>query len=539
MPPALGPSPLARLFLPLLAIAAPERIAFVDVNVITMESDAVLPHRTVVVSGDRIETIGAVDAVAIPMGARRIEGGGLFLMPGLVDMHVHLNDEFDLLPYVANGVTTVRNLAGFESHVLLRERIAKGEILGPTLFTAGPPVTGLRDPAAAEAIVAAQAEAGFDGVKIYDGISREAYAALVAAARKHGLSPSGHVPRNLRLEDVLAAKPDSIDHLEEYIYSRFEPGLDTSGIARAARETKEAGTAVCTTLVTFDLIGRQVADLAPLLGRFENRYVGPVFRRVWNEGSNSYRRRIPVAQVPELRRRLAFQKRLLAGLRDAGVPILLGTDAGGPPFVLPGFSVHEELAHLVSAGLTPFEALRAATATPAEFLGEGGEFGTIGPGRRADLLLLHGNPLEDVANASLVAGVAARGRYLDAKDLRAKLDELAALRARDEAILGIVAGSGVEAGAQEIAAGRGPVSLLTLNELGFQYLRLEKRAADGLAVLELNTRAFPESAIAWSSYAEVLEETMRMDEALRAWRRVLTLDPKRRDATEAVIRLAR
>ena len=351
-------------------------------------------------------------------------------------------------------------------------------------------------------------------------------------ARRQGVRSGG--PRDA----IGLVHPDSIDHLEEFIYSRFAPDLDPGAIERTARETRDAGTSVCTTLVTYDLIGRQVADPTPLLDRFQNRYVGPVFRRLWGPAENSYRKSIAIDRVPELRRRLAFQKKLLAGLRDAGVRILLGTDAGGPPFVLHGFSAHEELRHLGDA-LTPYEALRAATSDAAAFLGGADEFGSIVEGRRADLVLVHGNPLEDVTNASLIAGVVLRGTWLPAEDLRARLDALAALRAGDERLLATFLASGADAAAAEIAAGRGPKSFVTLNELGFQRLRIERRGDDALAAFELNTRAFPDSADAWSSYAETLEELSKLPDALRAWRRVRDLVPSRKDATRAIMRLAR
>ena len=196
-------------------------IAIVDVTVIPMEDrdrDRELPHETVVVRGDRIVAMGPVGETKVSANARRIDGAGRYLIPGLIDMHVHL-DRASLPLYVANGVTSVRNMSGRPRDLIWRDRIAKGELFGPTIFTTGPMVDGsppswngsvsLVSPSDAEAEVAREQRVGYDFVKILQTLPRETYDAVVQAAHRHGMRVFGHVPTPVPLEHALAERQDS------------------------------------------------------------------------------------------------------------------------------------------------------------------------------------------------------------------------------------------------------------------------------------------------------------------------------------------
>src|SRR5215813_6766920 len=230
--------------------------AFINVNVVPMDKERVIKEQTVIVRGEKILHIGPSQKTKIPPKAVRIDGSGKYLMPGLVDMHVHLRDYTQpdmaalLQLYVANGVTTVLNLSGIPRHLVLREKIAKGELFGPTIYTSGPFIsrtTGSSpSPEEVERAVIEQKRAGYDLIKIHGDFTREAYHRLFVVARGEGRLVIGHEPRNLGYEAMIEEKQDAVAHAEEYIYDKnsntkkldeFETEIPT-----IARATAQAGT---------------------------------------------------------------------------------------------------------------------------------------------------------------------------------------------------------------------------------------------------------------------------------------------------------
>jgi imidazolonepropionase-like amidohydrolase len=418
-------------------------IVFVNVNVVPMVEERVLASQTVIVRDGRIAQIGPASSITVPEGALRIDGQGKYLMPGLTDMHVHgfenhLQEEMFL--YLANGVTTVRHMNGRSELLKLRQQIARGEVVGPTLYTCGPIVFGDKRPDDARRIVAEQAKAGYDCIKIYDDWSKEGYEALVAAANAHKISAVGHFARNLPLDVNLRGRTE-VAHAEEFIYTYFMK--ETGPGEWAKRETlipkvvemmKGSGVAVTTTLVAYDAIGRLIGDetLKELVNKAELKYV-PRGRRAKMTFDSNYRNRLKPTSFNGFRKGLSLQKNLIKALNDAGVKILLGTDGSlGAAFpVVPGFAVHEELRLLVEAGLTPYQAILAGTRNAAEVLNAAGEFGTVSAGKRADLILVEGNPLTDVANAARCAGVMVRGRWIPGSEIRRRLSEIEVRFAKD------------------------------------------------------------------------------------------------------------
>ncbi|HEX8501470.1 MAG TPA: amidohydrolase family protein [Pyrinomonadaceae bacterium] len=410
-------------------------LAFVDVNVVPMDGERILTGQTVVVRDGRVAELGPSKKVRAPRGAVVVDGRGKYLLPGLTDMHVHLRnyDEADtaalLKLYVARGVTTVLNLSGTPRHLELRARVARGELLGPTIYTSGPFISNATGssptPEEVEAAVAEQKRAGYDLVKIHGDFTREAYARLFVAARRAGLRVVGHAPRNLGPEVMSEERQDVVAHAEEYLYDKNNSTRDYAGvegrIPELARATAAAGTWLIPNLTAYKNIGLQATNLDAVLRRPEMKFIPPAIAAGWGPATNPYMRfkNLP----PEgFWARYRVLEKLTKGFHVAGVRLLAGTDAMNPS-VVPGFSLHDELRDLVAAGLTPYEALKTATANPGEFLGAG-EFGTVAAGRRAELLLVEGDPLADVGNASRVAGVVLRGRWLPAAELRATLDGL-------------------------------------------------------------------------------------------------------------------
>jgi imidazolonepropionase-like amidohydrolase len=414
--------------------------AFVGVTVIPMDSDRTLADQTVVIRDGRIASIGPAARVQVPAEAIRIDGRGKYLLPGLTDMHVHFRldaaeNAAQLRLYLANGVTTVLNLRGTSEHLDLRRRVASGEVLGPTIFTSGPFVNEpeVKTPEDVERAVVEQKRAGYDVIKIHGSLSRAAYQRLFEVARREKIKVVGHAPRNLPFMVVPAEHQDALAHAEEVVYTWFDfrfdhpQDPDTLGprITYVAKELARANVAMIPTLVAFQTIRRQVDDICGVLARPEMRYVPSSLAKNWIPQSNGYVKRFSKSDVQTFDAMYRLQEALVKALVTEGARIMTGTDATIPS-VVPGTSLHEELERLVGAGLTPYQALRASTAVPAEFLGSGAEFGTVQAGRRADLLLLDANPLERIQNTTRINGVMVRGRWLPGATLIASLDSLAA-----------------------------------------------------------------------------------------------------------------
>jgi hypothetical protein len=408
-----------------------------------MDRDTVLADRTVVVRDGRIATIGATDRVLVPAGATRIDGRGKFLMPGLCDLHVHLrylgqggDNPAMLRLFVANGVTTVLNLLGLPEHLALRDSIARGGVLAPTVYTSGfyvnPPF--VVTPRQVDSAVVAQKQAGYDFVKMHDDLAADAYHQLVVSVHREGMRLIGHAPRNLGFETMVAEHQDVVAHAEEFIYAYFlfhrAPPTTVaeidSMIHHAATTMAKAGIWLMPTLTCFRNISGQIENLDSVLARPELRFVPRGIAADWGRERNIYvRPPFSTAVIPQQRGSYWTLERLTKAFQDAGVRMVAGTDTpvSATP---PGFALHDELANLVAAGLKPYQALRMATADAAEFLGGRGQFGTVDSGRRADLVLVNGNPIEDIHNTTRIAGVMVRGRWLPADEIGTLLDGIAA-----------------------------------------------------------------------------------------------------------------
>jgi imidazolonepropionase-like amidohydrolase len=426
-------------------------VALVNVNVVPMDSERVLERQTVIVRDGRIAQVGPMDSVAVPRDAVRVAGEGRYLLPGLADMHIHLRgpgvNEGILQLLIANGVTTALNLYGRPRDLKLRDAIARGERPGPTLFTSGPFISDAPgpppDPEEIERDVIAQKRAGYDIIKIHGEFTQEGFQRLFAVARREGIRVIGHAPRSLGAEAMIEQRMHAVAHMEEYLYSYFQygprrerPPLTEEGqqkflnergemIPELAKRTAEAGTWVVANLTAYKTIGWQAADIDAVLARPEVRYVPQDIASNWQPQRNTYVRRFNKDAAPIFAVQYSLLQKATAGMQAAGVRLLAGTDTPIPSIV-PGFSLHDELYEMTASGLTPYQALRTATANPAEFLGEMDRAGTIAVGKRADLLLVEGNPLEDIRRTTRINGVMVRGQWLSRADLDAMLAKLAA-----------------------------------------------------------------------------------------------------------------
>jgi imidazolonepropionase-like amidohydrolase len=450
------------LLLTLISVAQgqspPVSIVIIHATVINPRTSSVLPNRTVVIASDHITSVSDSAKFRLPKNARVIDATGQYLIPGLWDMHVHsaFGDWFPggreiILPlFIANGVTGVRDMGG-DIPVLMewREDVAEGKIIGPRMVISGPMLDGylpngklrfpstiaITTPASAVAAVNLLKVQGVDFIKVQSVISHDAYLAAAAEAHKQGLPIVGHVPDKVRLKEVVEAGQKSIEHLmgifegcstEEDKFIKGEGDLklllttqdqqrcDSLLKMLAQNQTWQVPTLAWQRGGTF--LDQRDLNHQPL-----DKYVPAYWRDVtWHRFTDEMMPdllRDPLALRQEY---FAHNLQMVGALHRAGVPFMTGTDAAAGVYIMPGFSLHDELANFVEAGFTPMEALQTATSNPARFLGREARLGSVEPGKIADLVLLSANPLEDIRNTRKISIVVANGRLFD----RAALDQI-------------------------------------------------------------------------------------------------------------------
>jgi imidazolonepropionase-like amidohydrolase len=423
-------------------------VAFTGVSVLPLDSGRVLEDQTVVVRGERIEAVGPAASTPVPEGATRIDGRGRYLMPGLADMHIHLlpgegtpsdpaGQQLALL--LANGVTTARALVAPPGGLALRDRVARGELTGPTLRVAGPSFNGksVQSPEQARQRVREQMAAGYDLLKTHGGLSRETYDAMVAEAKAHGLRVSGHVTQEVGLEHALESG-QQIEHLDGYLAALLPPGdtsqvdqvefgsalarMDLARLSTLAEATQQAGIFNSPTLALFEIVASDGA-VPELRTSRELRYVPAAAVDAWTKTLLTG----PLLAAPTAgkHRFLELRRQVLQGLHAAGAPLLVGSDSP-QLFMVSGFAIHREMEAMAAAGLPPLAVLQAATRNAAAYFGESEQWGSVAPGQRADLLLLNANPLRDVKLTRALVGVMLRGQWLPRSELDARLEQAAA-----------------------------------------------------------------------------------------------------------------
>ncbi|MFC1660574.1 amidohydrolase family protein [Gemmatimonadota bacterium] len=421
-------------------------VAFVNVNVLPMDREQVLEGYTVLVEGGLISEMAPAHRVRVPYDAKRIPGEGLFLMPGLADMHAHfpetgassdrIEDLFFL--FLANNITVIRGMSGASSHLDLRAQTASGRMLGPTLYLGAPPLSGdnARSPDSAERLLQAHRSAGYNFQKILPGVPLESWDRLASSAHSMGFTFGGHIPEDVGLRHALSTGISVVDHLDGYleevvsdeVQARRRRGEDVSlGEALAsvrarkmraiAAHTRSSNAWVVPTLQVMENQVRGL-DVDSVLALPEMDYVSAEMRRAWVRQKAGRR-----AEEPEVAEALTHVRgRILRALQMAGVGILMGTDSP-QMFNVPGFSLRHEIRSMSAAGLTPYEILVSGTRNVATYVREellrDGNFGTVETGNRADLVLLRNNPLENLDHLWDQEGVMVRGRWIS----RAEIDD--------------------------------------------------------------------------------------------------------------------
>jgi hypothetical protein len=393
-----------------------------------------LEEHAVLVEADRIVAVAPATALAAPADARVVDGAGGFLIPGLGDMHVHLvrpadaaAEADDLALYAAHGVTTVRSMWGSPWQLELRRRLAAEGGFAPRLVLAGPGFGSAETlPAEAEARVRAQAAAGWDLVKVHWNVRADTYARILAVAGELDFEVSGHVPYPVPLDDALASRQRTIEHIDGFLRDLDGAGrrLEPAALRRAADRAKRAEVAVVPTMVAWEVYHHAVA-LDTLTARPELAYVPAERVARWVERY----RRPPLEHLEAWAKALLRhenpriivenRRRLLAALDAAGVEVLFGTDAS-QPFTVPGFAVVREMRAMRAAGLSNRRILESATVAVGRYLGEPATVGVVAAGARADLVLLDADPLVDLDALATPRGVVVRGTWYD----RARLDTI-------------------------------------------------------------------------------------------------------------------
>ena len=431
----------------------PRTVAITGVTLVSMQGDEAQAGQTVVVRDGRIVEIGPSARVRLPDGAERIDGTGRWLMPGLAEMHAHippgqatLDDMRRMLELNAlNGITFVRGMLGDPRHLDLRAQAERGELLSPLIRTSGPSFSGntARDAETASRMVEQQKAAGYDFLKIHPGVGRDAFDALAGTADRVGIRFAGHVPIAVGLARALEARYETIDHVDGYVEALVRDGapvkpaesqwfgvnlvehLDESRIPSLVASTKAAGTWIVPTQTLFESTVGEVP--AETMARWpEMRWATPAQVTQWSE----WKRKFLESGGSTAASRAKFldvRRRLIEALHAGGAGMLLGADAP-QMWNVPGFATHRELQAMVRAGLTPAEALAMGTRNVAAFYGDRHPSGVVALGKRADLVLLAGNPLQDVANTTRIEGVMIGGRWLSKAEIERRLAQLAVAR---------------------------------------------------------------------------------------------------------------
>jgi len=565
-------------------------LALVHVTVIDATGGPALADRTVVVTGNRITDIGPSSKIPVPKDAETIDGAGKFLIPGLWDMHVHWYDRDYYSLFLANGVTGIRIMWGNPGHHALRKEIAAGQFLGPRMVIASAIIDGpapywpgsisVHNPAEAAAAVDSEKQAGADFIKVYSLLPRESYFAIADEAKKLGIPFEGHVPFAVSIEEASNAGQKTIEHLtgvlpacstrqkelleaaQDDLADMLASGkpsftgprqrklrealLDSYDPEKAARlfaRFKKNGTWQCPTLTV--LRSFSYRDQASFRDDPRMKYMPFSVRGMWTPVAS------PDGQggAPEDH---AFSKRqfqkdleLVGAMNRAGVDIIAGTDVLNP-FCFPGFSLPDELELYVKAGLSPIEALRTATANPARFLGREKDFGTVQPGKLADLLLLDANPLDNINNVRKISALIYDGKYYPREALDGMLSRAEALANRKsigQAMSKTIMTQGIDAAVQQYGELKTTQSSAynfdegELNALGYQLLQA-KKVKEALRVFQLNVEAYPQSGNVYDSLAEAYMNNGDKQLAIENYQKSLQLDPSNKNAVEMLKRLA-
>ena len=570
--------------------AEPNVLAFTHATVIDATGAPAQSDVTVIITGDRITAMGRNADIRPPTNAAVMDATGKFLIPGLWDMHVHWYARGYLPLFTANGVTGIRMMWGTPMHHEWRKEIEAGSLLGPRMLIGSTIVDGPKPiwPGSITAGNAAEGrqavlkakQSGADFVKVYSLLPREAYFAIADEAKKEGIPFAGHVTVAASAQEAAAAGQKSIEHLtgiltacssrEDYLLQSAQDALATmlattngpmsaiSKIDQSAQlalntysplradelfaEFKTNHTWQCPTLIVLHNIA--YLDDPSLAGDSRLKYMPREVRLSWDPANDfRFKNRTP-ENIAAGKKVYQKELTLVGAMQRAGVGILAGTDTLNP-YCFPGFSLHDELGLLVQAGLTPMQALQAATLNAARFMDREKDLGTIAPGKLADLVLLDADPLEDIANTRKINAVVFDGRLYSRSaldEILAKVEALASKKTIAEILLKSIEEQGVEAAVKQYHELRSAepdgydFREEQLNYLGYRLIGM-KRIKDAIAILKLNVEAYPQSANVYDSLGEAYMGDGDKELAIENYEKSLQLDPRNQGALEKLKQL--
>ncbi len=420
--------------------------AFTNVNVIPMtEEGVILENKTVLIENGRISMIIDDAKIKFSSNTQVIDGSGKYLIPGLAEMHGHVppthppanapsyfDEEYvksTLYLYVSAGITTVRGMLGYNHQLELKDKVASGEYIGPNLYLAGPSFNGYSVDSPAQAIdkVKQQVEEGWDLLKIHPGLTLDEYNAMADAANELGIRFGGHIPDEVGIERAIEAGQETMEHIDGYVaFLQAYEGADLDNkMAEIIQKTKDAGVWVVPTQALWEtIIG--AGDYEAMMAYDELKYIPKAVRFNYNNFVQKNVFDNPGLNLNDANKHADLRQRLLGEMNKAGVKILMGTDAP-QLFSVPGFSIHRELPFMKDAGMTNYEILHSGTKAVGDYFSNKDIFGTIEEGMRADLILLDGNPLEDLDYIRNHSGVMVNGTWLSREMIDEKLAEIEAM----------------------------------------------------------------------------------------------------------------
>lgn len=406
---------------------------FRDVRVIDPATGSAQAGQSVVVIDSRIAWTGPAGSEPKVAGIKVVNGLGRYLAPGLVDMHIHAGSQAGWLLNLLLGVTAVRDMAGMPWMLRTRDSINAGLMLAPTLYVAGPLINGYPlegyavvpgNSADARRLVRQQAACGYDFIKIHNVVSEPIFDAIMDQASAIGMDVVGHVPHNFKVRHAADRGMRTMEHLKGFLDDRTLSTGDTD----YAVVTGRSSLWITPTLYT-GLQYHRAAEGRAILAKPEMRYVPFDRRMAWQAG---LRQPPPTDHAVQLRSQ-ELRRGFVAALRQAGARFLAGSDADGYTYNVMGFALLDELDLLITAGLSPGDAYRAATIEPAAAMRQDREFGRVQKGMRADLILLDANPLVDLATLRRSHGLMVRGIWLTREMRSSALERLAAIQGRRDA----------------------------------------------------------------------------------------------------------
>ncbi len=441
-----------------------ENIAIVNVNVLSVDGENMVPNQTILIEQGVIKDMGA--QLIVPDDFQRINGSQKYLIPGLVDSHVHLwQSPNDLLLYLANGITHIKELNGSEEHLQWKSDIQEGRP-GPDMYVASrrynsqgvlkgwfdrwtAKINNVSDVDDIEQDVILMMKRGYDAIKIYTFLDNNHFTVFNQLAKKMDVTLLGHIPINMTLNEIWQSEMKELAHVEELVkaldreFGGFKSKTADAFLQFVAQRSDEIvdhllaqDMAVITTLALMAHFPTQKSNAAKALQSVELAYVNPGISEAtypsirtmgWLPEVNIYR--LPDDFPPQSvagnfiywQTYAQAHQILIKSMAEAGVKLLAGTDANVPVMV-PGFSMHEELESLVQAGMSATQALRSATSIPAEWMRL--KTGKVQIGYQADLLLLNANPLENIGNTRSIELVINNGRRYNKQLLKRMLDEV-------------------------------------------------------------------------------------------------------------------